>query len=1308
MLERVWKFFILCSITLYISLPLFNQYYNIHNYTIKNGLPSGVIYDLTQSNSGEMWFASNVGILEFDNLTWKIHKIKQNKAIFDSVFPIKWMTSDKKKIYAFYDSIKSGGYSYYNNKWHKINGPSKENNTTLITGINLTTINKKIIIGIGTYKKGLYLYNFKKWRHITKKDGLLENDIISIDAYKGKFYIVTKKGISIFSEENIDNSINKFLPDRGRGITGIRVVKVDGIRTIWIAGSNWIGQFKKGKFKKVLNLNFQISRELGKYLSFRKTIMEYDKRGRVFFGNAKAFYFLDLRSGKVKKLDSYNGTTTSGITAILQDRELNIWTGTKRGISKIASLQFENYSCKNGLLEDEVTAIAELSPNKFIFGHNNGLTVFTKNTFKKISLEKLLGNKRLSNSRVFDIFVDNRKRVWAAAGNAGLFLFNLEKGFNLIKHWNCKSDEEYISVQADKNNNIWVAGNNNIWKLKKWKLLEINNNILKHFPTRKIYVSKNNNIYFASSTHGVFVLNNRKWENHYSNSNPLYNSTYVVSSYKTKRILVGSAGGLLEIKNGQLVLFSQFKWRINLPVYFITKDKKNNYWIGTNRGIIKFNDNAYRYFTYIDGLVGIETNRDGGFVDSLGNLWIGMDQGVSKYTPNMIEVPYVKPLLKITKARTNSIYHSLTNKIQSQGKTTLEFFFKGISFIDINPLRYKYKLKGYDTEWNSNTFRNGYVRYDNVPVGKYSFSVKAINGRGIESKICTLDNIEIRPPFYLTYWFLLLLIFLILVSILLFNKYFKQVKISKLLKREIFNKNIQLKKSLLNYQYLFEESLDCIFTSTPDGKFLSINKAGLDMLGYKTLKKLSEKNIQSEIYVDENLRNELKKQMNKNGFVKNFESTLRRKDGTELIVLESSYLIKNSQGDIIGCRGIIRDITKQHQLQAQLVQAQKMESIGLLAGGIAHDFNNVLSGILGYANLLKRFLIKDKKLYKYIITIEKSAERAADLTAKLLGFARKGKYNVSLIDMNQIIIEVISLLHPLIDKSITLKSNLVKSKWFVEADSTQVQQVIMNICLNAREALPNGGIIKISSKYIKLSYDNQHLFALIAKPGMFCNISIEDNGFGIKAENIAKIFDPFFTTKKGSKGYGLGLSMVYGVLKNHNGALSVKSIDGEKTIFNLYFPVNKKNKDTLQAGKSIDSDTIEMLSKLQGHGTVLIIDDEKVHRDLLVTVLSDSGYKTLQASDGVKGIKLFSSIKKKIDIVILDMSMPKMSGDKVFLELKKISPNVKVLVNSGYSLDEKIRSILKYSGTDFIQKPFKPRTLLIKVKTMIEEVLNKD
>jgi CheY-like chemotaxis protein len=260
----------------------------------------------------------------------------------------------------------------------------------------------------------------------------------------------------------------------------------------------------------------------------------------------------------------------------------------------------------------------------------------------------------------------------------------------------------------------------------------------------------------------------------------------------------------------------------------------------------------------------------------------------------------------------------------------------------------------------------------------------------------------------------------------------------------------------------------------------------------------------------------------------------------------------------------------------------------------------------------------------------------------------------------------------------------------------------MNICLNAREALPNGGYIKISTKYTKLKEDNQNTFVLTAKSGTYFNISISDNGFGINEKNMQKIFDPFFTTKKGTKGSGLGLSMVYGVLKNHNGALDVKSIDGQGTTFELYFPINKEKKKTIKTNVPKDSASTDIINKLKGKGTILIVDDEKVHIDLLETVLSDSGYETISASDGIEAIEKFLDNKDNIDLIILDMSMPRMSGEKTFEQLRKISPTIKVLVDSGYSLDEKIRTILKHDRTDFIQKPFKPRLLLLKIKGMLE------
>ncbi len=1290
-----FKIILILSI-LYFNIPAFNQSYNIHNYSVKNGLPSGVTFNLVQDISGRMWFSSNIGVLEFDNLSWKLHDILGDRK---NTADLRWLVSDNKGIvYVFSRWIELGGYLFHNDKWKQINGPEKVINETQTTGIAIVEKNGKKTIGLASHNNGIFLYSGEKWRHITKKDGLLDDDIISIDAINEKFYVISKKGISIVSDKLINNELNIHLPNKGTGLTGIKIVPENNQKTIWITGTNWIGKIANKKFIKLVDLKFKITKEIGNILESRKTIIEYDRRGRLFFGNINSLYFLDLKSKRVKKLEPENGIATRGITSILQDRELNIWTSTKRGIDKIVSLQFENYSMKNGLFENEVTAVEEIAPGIMVFGHNNGLTIKKKNNYKKIQFNKFL-KKNLSDSRTFDIFIDSKKRMWVAAGTAGFFQFDTSSNYNFIKQWDHDLSKNIVTVIEDGQNRIWAAGSKGIWRIKNNKLLPVKTGNFPRIAVRKMFLI-NKKIYFSTLINGILTYDNNKWKRYYSKVNKLYNSTYAVQQYKKDHLLIGGTEGLFELRKGKLQIFSQLGWKITNPVYFITKDKKNNYWIGTKNGVIKFNETNFKYYTHLDGLVGVECNRDGGFVDSSDKVWLGMDQGLSKYTPDMIDIPTPKPLLKIIKIKANNIEYDRKKKIRLGVNSILEFYYKGISLLGSRPLQYKYKLKGYEEKWKIKTFPDGYVRYNNLSKGKYSFMIKAINGSGIESDISSIKDIEVIPPFYLSYWFALIALTLILISSFLFRKIFVQIKISKLLKREIYQKNIQLKESLLSYQSLFEESLDCIFTSTPDGMFLSINQAGLDMFGYKNLKEISRKKIQYDIYIDRTRRDEFKRLMQTNGYVKNFESNIKKKDSGILIVIESSYLLKNNRGETIGYRGIIKDITDQHILQTQLIQAQKMESIGLLAGGIAHDFNNILSGILGYANLLKRLLSKDKKLSKYINTIEKSAERAADLTKKLLGFARQGKYKVTLTDLNDVINEVTNLLHPTIDKSIKIELNLMKPTSLIEADASQIQQVIMNICLNARDALPNGGFIKIYSELTNLSSEDQMRFALTAKAGKYLKVSIKDNGFGITNENLQKIFDPFFTTKKVAKGSGLGLSMVYGVIKNHNGALNVQSKDNNGTTFNLYFPLN--NKKYTPKTNNFDNSDIEDLSKtLYGTDTILIIDDEEVHSELLETILLENGYSVIIASDGVEGIKKYLKNKKKINAIILDMSMPKMSGSKTFIKLREISPEIKVLVNSGYSMDDNIQKILNFNGTDFIQKPFKPRHFLIKLKALL-------
>jgi signal transduction histidine kinase/CheY-like chemotaxis protein len=388
----------------------------------------------------------------------------------------------------------------------------------------------------------------------------------------------------------------------------------------------------------------------------------------------------------------------------------------------------------------------------------------------------------------------------------------------------------------------------------------------------------------------------------------------------------------------------------------------------------------------------------------------------------------------------------------------------------------------------------------------------------------------------------------------------------------------------------------------------------------------------------------------------------------------------------------LKDITDQKRLEAQLQQAQRMESIGTLAGGIAHDFNNILGGILGYASLTKAVIPSDHKIYSYVETIERSAVRAAELTAQLLGFARGGKYKVAPVDLNHVVDDTMKIISRTLDKSIDIEIRRCEQLPTVEADAGQLEQVLMNLCVNAGEAMPAGGTLTIETDVETLTdeYVKTHVGA---KPGPCVTLSVTDTGIGMNKETRERIFEPFFTTKGEGKGTGLGLSMVYGVVKNHEGYVDVRSEPGHGTTFNIYLPVS---------GKPEEKESSEVDTPLQADELILVVDDEEAIRSFVKEVLGRNGYRVLLAKDGAEAINVYQQHDGDIGLIILDMVMPKMGGQETFLRLRAHNPGVKVLLSTGYSQSGKAQEILDTGVMGFIQKPYRPNALLAKVRSVLD------
>ena len=386
---------------------------------------------------------------------------------------------------------------------------------------------------------------------------------------------------------------------------------------------------------------------------------------------------------------------------------------------------------------------------------------------------------------------------------------------------------------------------------------------------------------------------------------------------------------------------------------------------------------------------------------------------------------------------------------------------------------------------------------------------------------------------------------------------------------------------------------------------------------------------------------------------------------------------------------------EKQQLQDQLFQSQKLESLGRLAGGIAHDFNNLLTGIMGYAELLKMKLTDNKKIEgRAADTIYKNSIAAQELTKQLLRFARKGKYNPIPLNLNNVIKETVSVLEKIFGKNIKINYDLDHYVKNVDADENQIIQVLTNLIINAKDAMPKGGEITFKTGNISISEANKSFYPEIIKPGQYVRLSISDTGIGMTKEIIDQIFEPFFTTKGKDKGTGLGLATVYGIVKNHNGYVFCQSQPGAGTTFTILLPPG--NKELIKEKEEVANKT--------GTGKILVVDDEEFVLNISKDFLKRLGYDVILADSGNKAVEIYTKNIHQIDLVLLDIIMPGKDGMETFQALKKIDPHVRVLFFSGFSKNKKVNEVLEEGVVGFIEKPFNMKILSDALSNLLDRL----
>ncbi len=513
---------------------------------------------------------------------------------------------------------------------------------------------------------------------------------------------------------------------------------------------------------------------------------------------------------------------------------------------------------------------------------------------------------------------------------------------------------------------------------------------------------------------------------------------------------------------------------------------------------------------------------------------------------------------------------------------------------------------------------------------------------------------------------------------------------------ELKQKEEALRRSEERYSDLYNNAPDGYHTLAPDGTFLEINETELRWLGYQREEIIGRLTIFD--VTDERGRRVLEHvlpRLAQERTIHELELEMIRRDGTRLPVRMNIVAEFDEQGSYRGCRATVRDITEQKTLERQLLQAQKLEAVGALAGGIAHDFNNLLTGMLGFTELALRELgPKDPRteLLRNVLTL---GQRGARLVRQLLSFSRRMEAHRTVLDPREFLTEMVGLLRHILPETIAIRLDVSERVGNLEADPVQLQQVIMNLAVNARDAMPEGGTLTISCASVTLAQPGTPPLPPDAPPGRYLRLSVADTGIGMSPEVQARIFEPFFTTKEVGKGSGLGLSVVYGIVRAHGGFLTVQSALGQGSRFDIYLPITER---------SASREEEAMVRPPRGtNQLILLADDEPVLLDLEEKVLRTHGYRVLKARNGREALKLYEEHRSEVALIVLDALMPEVTGIEAARCILERDATARILLVTGYNPEEGGLKGIHLTNTHFLQKPYTPRQLLETIGRILSE-----
>jgi len=1253
--------------------PAAGEQWRLRLYGVEDGLPSSEIHDIQQDADGRLWLATRGGIANYDGLSWRNFGMAEG---------LSWADMAELRFTAdgrlFCISERQPYHIFKADRGHfelvAVNdAPPRSAELTGFEILPSARDDETPRVVMGTRDDGLFLLGANGWRRLGEAEGLAGSRVNSLTLFQGQLLVAGRDQLLRLSGELLVPALKTPLPSAA----GALAVEQSGAGdALWMVGEDWVGR-ARGSLQ-----NFTV---LGHDLDFgwptwpTSTELAADRLDGLFVGHNQGLFAFHPGTGATRfRLVSGEDSVQS----LRVDREGILWVATRSDLIKLASRRFASWTRADGLFADDVTAILERRDGTLVLGHRGGMTLWSESKISTRPLPTQAPNGR--PERVRDLAEDAAGRIYMAVDAAGLLRLDGDKLSRFGEEDGLKGTVTAVAV--DRGGQVWVGTDRGAYRAEGKTFVRQGPEL----RIRRIIAAGDGSVYVAAAE-GLYQ-SGPNWRSWTCGLEEPCRSVFSVLETSHGELLVGTGDGLYTTDKSPASGNASGKMspidrpRIEAPVFWLL-ESAGLIWAGTGDGVFRFDrGQQMTHFTIRHGIAGREIHRGAGIRDSSGRIWIGTDRGATVYDPRFERHELVPPKAALLEVEGGEQRFSLEGEERpafTAVNNDLTFHFRVLSLIDESRTQIRYRLTGVDQDWRLlPTPLLQEARYYDLPPQTYVFELQAASADDVWGEVLHSTPLTIAVPFFRQPWFFGLLLLVAIGGLFISQSFFAQRRYSRRLEGEVEARVVELRASEDRYRKTFRGIDDGILTSDGENKIVLLNPRAQELTGWQekdavgrpvgeVLQLYSERGDEDTPLTPQSVefRDSLGPAQT---------AMLLTRDGEKKLVELSAAPI--SSGTTFG--GLVfalRDVTRKRQMEEELARAQRLEAIGILAGGIAHDFNNLLTILLGNLSLLRVTLPLDEGMMANMGDAENALLRARDLTQQLLTFARGGSPMRKTASMADVVRDSASFV--LRGSKTRCELELAESLWPVEIDAGQMSQVLNNLLINASQAMPSGGLVRIRGRNTESGPEP-------LPPGRYVHIEVIDQGVGIAEELMPRIFDPYFSTK--DDGRGLGLASSYSIVRRHDGLLTVRSKVGRGTTFSIFLPASRHEK--------VQSKNQEKrASTFRGSGRALVMDDDAVVVRTASALLEKLGYRVSRAADGREAIDRYSEAMRDqqgFAVVLMDLTVPGgMGGQQAIKRLRDLDPNIKAIVYSGYSNDPVLAHYRDYGFAGRLSKPFRLQDL---------------